>query len=129
MMIRILVTGSRDLDDVGRAIVWRALDEALALAAGIGPIVVIEGGARGVDSAANEWTWATTAAYSERHFADWDRYGKRAGFIRNEHMVSLGAHVCLAFPRRVSPGTWDCIHRAAGEGIPVRIYPLPELSR
>lgn len=124
--IRILVTGSRDLDEAGRAFVWRVLDEAARIAAG--PIVVIDGAARGVDSAANEWAWAVPLAATERYPADWRRYGKRAGYIRNEHMVSLGADVCLAFPRRMSPGTWNCIYQAAGAGIPVRIYPLPELS-
>jgi hypothetical protein len=40
-------------------------------------------------------------------------------------MASLGAKLCLAFPRKGgSRGTWDCIRKAADAGIPVRIYPL-----
>lgn len=125
-MIRILVTGSRHVDATAVRIVTGALAQAVIDAAQVDrDIVIVQGGARGVDAVAEHWARPLKV---ETHPAEWDRFGKRAGHLRNEHMVSLGAHVCLAFPRTVSPGTWDCIHRAAGAGIPVRIYPLPDLA-
>jgi hypothetical protein len=51
--------------------------------------------------------------------ADWERYGKVAGFLRNQVMVDKGARACLAFPIGRSPGTRDCMRRAALAGIPV----------
>jgi hypothetical protein len=134
--IRILVTGSRELDAAGaarvRGVLAMTLDELDMKNLGRRDIVIVHGGARGVDTEAENWALRClplgSGVTAERYPADWDRHGKRAGFIRNEHMVSLGAHVCLAFPRKVSPGTWNCIHQAAGAGILVRIYPLPDLA-
>jgi hypothetical protein len=52
--------------------------------------------------------------------ADWDRFGKRAGPIRNAEMVAAGAMLCLAFHRFLpgSKGTKDCARRALAAGIP-----------
>jgi hypothetical protein len=123
--MRILVTGSR------WATTDHTLDIHLALADATrgadGPITLVHGKCPrgGVDllahHAAVEWDWTV-----EPHPADWDRYGKRAGMIRNADMVDLGADICLAFPGTSSVGTWDCIRKAANAGIHVRIYPLKD---
>jgi hypothetical protein len=117
---RILVTGSRDWDDV------RTVDtELTALGRRVPsdrPIVVVDGLAAGLDCIAHGYAlgrmWGT-----ERHPADWDTHGKGAGSIRNQAMVDLGADVCLAFPTASSVGTWDCVRRANKAGIRVIIVP------
>lgn len=53
----------------------------------------------------------------EAHPADWAHYGNRAGQIRNERMVSLGADVCLAFIRDQSPGASTTVFKARRKGI------------
>lgn len=111
---RVLVTGSRNLTD--GTLVWDALDAELAER---GEIIVVHGGARGADQAADAWAFSTNNA-SETHPANWG-LGKIAGHIRNQEMVNLGADVCLAFPMFGSRGTWDCVRRAEHAGIPVRI--------
>lgn len=58
----------------------------------------------------------------EAHPADWATRGKAAGPIRNQHMVDLGADVCLAFPTASSRGTWDCVRRAKAAGIPIIVH-------
>ena len=58
----------------------------------------------------------------ERHPADWKRYGRAAGPIRNQEMVNLGADVCLAFPREGSRGTKNCMEAARKAGIPTLVH-------
>ncbi len=123
--MRILITGSRDVDAHAERIVFGVVQDAVATALKVtSDVVVVHGGARGVDTVA---AFSVPALMLERHPADWQTHGKRAGVLRNLHMVELGADVCLAFPRRSSVGTWHCIRAAADAGIPVRIYPLPEI--
>ena len=48
-------------------------------------ITVVSGGAKGVDSLAERW--ADENCYNKVVIrADWDKYGKRAGYLRNEEM-------------------------------------------
>ena len=56
--------------------------------------VIIEGEARGVDSIAKSWAiengWGI-----ESYPAEWDKYGKSAGYIRNEVMVKKADYVIV----------------------------------
>lgn len=123
-MIRILITGSRDIDPEAERIVRAVLSDASVRAARVdSEVVIVHGAARGVDTIAALYA----GSMGEPHPADWS-LGRRAGMLRNQQMVDLGAAVCLAFPRRSSVGTWGCIRAAADAGIPVQIYPLPEIS-
>lgn len=52
-------------------------------------ITIIHGGATGVNTIADEWAvvnWTGLEAYR----ADWDKYGKAAGPIRNKQMLTEG---------------------------------------
>ncbi|WP_081343398.1 SLOG family protein [Mycobacteroides chelonae] len=115
--MRILITGSRRWTD--RAAIETALRSA---AAGHSPreVTVVHGECPygGADIIA--------AAIADRlgfvvepHPAAWKVHGKAAGPMRNQEMVDLGAHLCLAFPDAESRGTWDCVRRAAAAGIRV----------
>ncbi len=111
MSARILVTGSPEWTDFA---IVEALREWKAPAA-----VLVEGGARGADRlAATIWrAWGLTV---EEHPADWDRYGRRAGYLRNREMIAAGADVCLAFILDNSRGATHCANAAETAGIPTR---------
>jgi hypothetical protein len=42
--------------------------------------------------------------------------------MRNQHMVSLGADLCLAFIANNSPGATGCMKMAHRAGIPVELH-------
>jgi hypothetical protein len=59
-------------------------------------------------------------------YADWAKYGKAAGPIRNHEMIDYGAELLIAFPDSDSRGTKECAIYAASKG--VELY-FPELER
>ncbi|HEU4540390.1 MAG TPA: DUF2493 domain-containing protein [Jiangellaceae bacterium] len=119
--MRILVTGSRNWTD--RESIYTALDEIArhAFREGVPEIVVVHGCARGADVMADLWATSRRGLWPvrvERHPADWVKHGRRrAGFVRNHHMVNLGADVCLSFIKDGSPGATHCADAAESAGI------------
>lgn len=118
--MRVLVTGSRTWDDLNA--IWTVLDEIAkqAFAAGDEEVVVVHGCANGADIIADKWVRNRRAVWPvqyERHPADWGRYGRRAGFLRNARMVDRGADVCVAFIRDGSRGATQCAELAEESGI------------
>lgn len=80
---------------------------------------IISGGARGADSLGAAWAIENGIRCIE-FFPDWNKFGKRAGFLRNEHIISE-ADVCIAFWDGKSRGTKSSIDFAEKKGIPLHI--------
>ena len=82
-------------------------------------IVIIEGGARGVDAMAKRYAGERGYLRIEV-MADWKAYGKSAGAIRNERMLEMADHV-IAFWDHKSPGTGNMIKiaRKANVGLDI----------
>lgn len=116
---RVLVTGSRDWQ--GISVVRRALGEVLAALPHDQPIVVVHGDCpTGADIMAKVWTLDYEHVTEEPHEAAWHLHGRKAGPLRNQHMVAKGADVCLAFIRNNSRGATGCANLAEAAGIPTR---------
>lgn len=122
--MRVLVTGSRDWKS------WETVWDALYMQVAEGwetGITVVHGACpTGADYEAGRWC-RMIANYGwpvdeEPHPADWNRYGKSAGFRRNAEMVNLGADLCLAFIRNNSKGASMTADLAQKAGIETRIY-------
>jgi len=82
--VRVLVCGQRDFVD------QQGLFEVLDFVHALTPIsLIIEGEARGADTFAREW--AISRGVEFKPFpADWDRYHRAAGPIRNRQMLVEG---------------------------------------
>ena len=120
---RVLVTGSRSLNDPGP--VHKALLNEYRAAQSLGlRMVVVEGQCPygGADKFAEEWATGRAFVDHDPMPANWKALGKQAGPYRNQQMVDSGADVCLAFPTIESRGTWDCCRRAEEAGIPVKVF-------
>ncbi|MGK5530885.1 SLOG family protein [Streptomyces sp. URMC 129] len=117
--VRVLVTGSRDWP--APEVVYMALWELSAGASR--PLTVVHGACpTGADSAASHWArYHSTMAIEEKHPADWEKHGKKAGPIRNQEMVNLGADVCFAFIKDNSQGASHCAQLALAAGIDTQI--------
>ena len=120
MAMRILVTGSRYWKDV------QAVYDAIYNIASKNrdkEVVVVHGNCpTGADAMAKEYVGISSLRNildHEPHDADWDRYGRAAGPIRNQEMVDAGADICLAFPLGESRGTRGCMKMAEDAGIEV----------
>jgi len=82
--------------------------------------ILVSGGARGVD------TWASDQAINNTklsivHYAEWDKYGKKAGFLRNHDIIN-DADMVFAFWNGTSKGTKHSIDLAIKAGKPINIY-------
>ena len=117
--MRVLVCGDRNWTDCERVRIellnlWNQHKEGL---------IVIEGEARGAD------TCAAIAARKEgfnleRYPAEWNKYGKAAGHIRNQQMLDEGTpNLVLAFHDNLeqSKGTKHMVGIARKAGIEVRV--------
>lgn len=122
MSARVLVCGSRNWDDANliTSILTGLYNESTIghLTVEMSEFVVIEGGARGADAVASWWAqYSPLHSHNEReddvkfeHLcfpAEWEKYGKQAGYIRNKQMLDEGKpDLVLAFRMPgVSKGT------------------------
>lgn len=116
-MIRILVSGGRDLKD--RELVFAVLDDLVSQYPDGEEFFLIEGGAPGADRLAHRWRKERDIDGCTKD-ADWDRYGHAAGNVRNQVMVDMRPDVFIAFPGR--RGTADCSRRALLARIPKMVF-------
>lgn len=81
---------------------------------------VVSGGARGADSLAALWARKNGVPFREFP-ADWDRFGKSAGFRRNREMLDDGPDLVVAFSEDLaaSKGTSMMVGLARDAGVPV----------
>jgi hypothetical protein len=108
--MRILVCGGRKFDD------YKLLSEHLNQFISTG-LTIIHGAAKGADSLAGSWA-KDNADNTEIYPADWNKYGKRAGYIRNVQMLNEGKpDLVVAFPG--GKGTEMMINIAEAAGVPV----------
>lgn len=124
---RLLITGSRMWSD------WTVPYYALAAEWALhqGQIELVSGncpprrnGPPGADYIC-EQTWESWGGLVKRCPANWDLYGKPAGYRRNAEMAALpGVYKCLAFQLDGSGGTANCMEEAQKRGIPVSPFKI-----
>ena len=93
--IKVLICGGRNYND--KTFAFKFLDwfeKEFGIIA-----EVIEGGARGADSIGREWAESKNDRIKITTVnAEWEKYGKSAGYKRNWAMAELKPDVIIAFP-------------------------------
>lgn len=112
--IRLAIVGGREFND------YDLLKTSIAQLQQSRTILqVVSGGAKGADSLGERW--ADENGIPKKIFpAQWDKYGKRAGFLRNKDIVANCDEV-IAFWDGRSRGTADTIATARAQGKKVTI--------
>jgi len=114
--MRVLVCGGRKWSNQ-----WATYDFLDWLHRGLGITLVINGKARGADTLGRQW--AIDRGIEKLDFpADWDRYKKAAGPIRNQLMLKEGKpELIIAFPGET--GTANMVSLALKAQVPVIRFP------
>lgn len=119
---RVIVAGSRTFRDEADYLQLQAKMDELILQYGL-PNEIVSGGARGPDQFGERYASENQIAVT-RFIPDWDRYGKKAGMLRNKDMGDY-ADTLVAFWDGRSKGTRQMIEYAYKKGLEVHLTLVP----
>jgi hypothetical protein len=116
--VDVIIAGSRWIDR------YKVVERAIA-ASGFHVTTVLSGAARGVDRLGEQWANLNTRGLSQ-YPAEWDRYGKRAGILRNQRMARDAAEAdeggLIAVWDGTSRGTRHMIEEACRQQLKVHVH-------
>lgn len=118
--MKIAIVGSRECGDAKKRLA--EIHELIVLHDR--KCTVVSGGARGIDSLARFAAKSMGCQYQEFP-ADWDRFGRRAGFLRNQEIVDACDEVHAWWDGK-SRGTAHTIGVARKTGKKVTIHEIEE---
>ena len=120
--MKILVCGDRRWSD--RQTIYRIL---LPYATQTPPVTILHGGARGADTLAGQVAQELGMEVKEVR-AEWQRYGRGAGPLRNDKMLNEHPDLVIAFHNDLakSKGTADTVRKVQKRGIAVMVVKTRE---
>ena len=110
----LIVAGSRTFDDLNK--LCAALD---FYTQDLEVVEVVSGCARGADTLGEQWAYLRGVPV-KKFPADWDRHGRRAGFVRNAEMAGYGSHLVLFWDGK-SRGSQHMLNLARRYGLKIRV--------
>jgi len=111
--MRTIIAGSRTIKDYD--VVKEAIEKS-----GFDITTLISGTADGVDRLAERWAIENSIDV-EQHPADWDKWGRAAGPIRNKEMADC-AEACIIVWDKVSKGTKNMMMQAIKNGLKLYVH-------
>lgn len=112
--VNVIVAGGRDFTD--KVLGFRVLDEALGNQSNV---TIISGGARGADTIGEQYAHERNIPLIKMN-AEWDKYGRSAGYIRNKDMAEK-ANGLVAFWDGKSNGTRHMINTMHNKAMTQRL--------
>lgn len=114
-MFKVIIAGGRDFDNYD--LLKTKLDKILSNISD--EIIIVSGKARGADSLGERY--AREKGYKIAEFpAQWDKFGKRAGYLRNEEMAKY-SDACVCFWDGQSKGTKHMIDLSTKHNLKLRV--------
>lgn len=98
--MKLAIVGSRNFNN--KELFERVLDTYKDRAT-----LVVSGGARGADQMGESWAKSNNIPV-KIHYPEWEKYGKKAGFLRNQLIIE-DCDECVAFWDGKSNGTKNSI--------------------
>ena len=120
MQLRVVVAGCRNYNNYEEAKAY--IDILLSKVRKENEIIIVSGGATGADALGERYAEENGLSV-ERYLADWDRYGRRAGPIRNKQMAEVCDFV-ICFWDGKSRGTKSMIEYAKQAKKPLRVISI-----
>lgn len=114
--MKIIIAGGREFQNYGA--LCCVMDGILADIAA--PVTIVSGAARGADALGEQYA-AERGLEVMRFPADWKKFGRRAGPIRNEQMAEA-ASMLVAFWDGQSRGTKNMIANMGQRAKPYRVF-------
>lgn len=108
MIKRVVIAGCRDYDNYNEA--KEFIDFCICNIRKENEIVIVSGGASGADAIGEQYA-KENGFKVEKHPADWKKYGRAAGPIRNKQMAEISDYV-ICFWDNKSRGTKSMIEYA-----------------
>lgn len=115
--MRIIIAGSREYNNYEEAV--KLIDKFIK-DVNSSNVVIVSGGAKGADKIGEEYA-ARNDLDCVVYKANWGKYGKQAGIIRNGEMAK-NADCLLAFWDGESRGTYNMINTAKKRKLKVRVF-------
>ena len=109
--MKLIIAGSRSLSSA----MYVDLIDFLIIDYGLKPTEIVSGCAKGIDTLGEIWALENSIPI-KKFPADWDKYGKKAGYIRNNKMAKYATH-CVVFWDGKSKGTEMMIKLAKENGL------------
>ena len=114
---KIIIAGGRDFMDYN--LLKEKVNKILQEKRVTHKIFIISGCARGADTLGVRYA-SENAFDVDKYPADWDKYGKKAGYMRNVEMAE-NADALIAFWDGKSKGTKHMIDIATERNLPIRV--------
>ena len=117
--MKILICGSREFAD------YQLMRQVLADIEERASIKIIEGAARGADTMAGDIAMRGLGCEVIEFPAQWKKYGRGAGIIRNQQMQDEGKPdrvIAFSTTYPLTPGTHDMVQRSIKAGLPIEIH-------
>ena len=115
--VRIIIAGTRTFDNY--SLLRKKTDAFIEKYYSNRDIIIVSGGASGADSLGEKY--AKERGFKLKRFpANWSKYGKMAGMIRNRLMAEY-SNALVAFWDNVSPGTKNMIKLARDHHLEIKI--------